>query len=521
MIAFEAEHGADAERLDYNSQCMARARREGRTVVARRLGFTDFFVPVGADGVIATGPIANGRPTSVTLLARWRTLTGRRGELSDPEFSHYVTATLKTLTLDGKGLARYRKLVETFASLLERSTPAEHLYARMRSLGSKLGAARLAERTWQIAAAMIDERSGRIWRSPVRAMELSTVGIRRYPARLGVGLFVDRRPGSDPVAELLRRDEFQRACVLLCQREGDALCGRIGDYGVALLSSDHASQHLLDRATALARDRFGLVLHSGRGSRGEPLDQQFVRANAVAESALAKQGRPTKALLSQLGRELVAVLDNDAQSLPARFDQYLNALALHTAHRLEPARTHLEAVFDAMAGAALGGEILDRRSLQDATEALERRSREATTLGDLFTVYRRVIADLAGLIANPRTAARDRSIARAEEYMRRHCAKALTLAGVARIAGYEPTYFSKLFHRKQGATFESYLLHLRVERARQLLSGTKLPLERVAVIAGFRSRAFFHRAFKRVTRETPAAYRDRIRTAGATMIVDT
>jgi transcriptional regulator GlxA family with amidase domain len=52
-------------------------------------------------------------------------------------------------------------------------------------------------------------------------------------------------------------------------------------------------------------------------------------------------------------------------------------------------------------------------------------------------------------------------------------------------------------------------MRLRVERAKQLLSGTQLGLQRVAQLAGFSTRHHFGHMFKSRTGETPGAYRAR------------
>jgi YesN/AraC family two-component response regulator len=105
---------------------------------------------------------------------------------------------------------------------------------------------------------------------------------------------------------------------------------------------------------------------------------------------------------------------------------------------------------------------------------------------------------------------RDRSLERAEEYMRRHYAESLTLARVAKECGFTPNYFSELFHKKMGTTFEQHLIALRVERARQLLSSTELKLARIAELVGCSTREYLGRMFKRATGETPIAYRQRV-----------
>lgn len=81
------------------------------------------------------------------------------------------------------------------------------------------------------------------------------------------------------------------------------------------------------------------------------------------------------------------------------------------------------------------------------------------------------------------------------------------MSDCARMAGMHPTYFSEKFHQQTGATFTSFLATLRVEKARQLLHYTGLPISEVAFASGFRSLSQFNRVFKKITGQAPSAER--------------
>src|SRR5262245_20015121 len=88
---FEIEHGKDAERSGYNSECREQALAERRIVRGKFRGYTDLFVPLFLRGepvaVLVVGPVATERPTAVRALELWREISGRQGHPSDPEFS--------------------------------------------------------------------------------------------------------------------------------------------------------------------------------------------------------------------------------------------------------------------------------------------------------------------------------------------------------------------------------------------------------------------------------------------------
>jgi AraC-like DNA-binding protein len=248
------------------------------------------------------------------------------------------------------------------------------------------------------------------------------------------------------------------------------------------------------------------------------LSEQVQAALAAAESAVsqgvrlvhATAGQPTESPLAALQRELGTRLEEKPDALPARFDRYLEAVGARCGFRLDPARAYLEAGFVRVAESLRESGALDERSLAGLTSELDRTAADAATVNELFVAYRRALGDVAEAIAKPRAPAADRSLRRAEEYMRKHYAEALSLARVARVAGFSPTYFSELFRKRQGITFERHLVSLRIERAKQLLSGTGLNLERVARLSGLSTRTYLGRVFKRFAGETPMQYRRRV-----------
>jgi AraC-like DNA-binding protein len=532
---FEAEHGIEWERHRYNERCLAEARSSRATVVATHAGLNDLFVPIcaggRADAVLVTGPVATARPTSTDILERWRVITGRQGHPSDPEFLHYVDATLRTLTLEGKQLASFRRLAECLALLISGQGDANAIYdGEIEALRKELAPPRLVDRVWEIGRALVDDRTSRSWASPMRASRLADVGLPRFPEQVVVGLFVDRHKDGEPVEAILRRNAFQRACVGLSRASGHAASGQIGGHGVTFVASSQGSpartrrflDDLSDRASSLARRRFGLELYLGIGTPTASLCDQYQAALAAAESALSggvkradAGGKASADALEPFWHKLPFLLAESPAALATHFDRYLEAIAAHSGHRLDLARAQLEGASAPLFAAVASTDALDVKSATSLRTSLRGAAGEANTLSELFAAYRSTMRDLAGAMVAPRPAARDRSLRRAEQYVQRHYAERCTLGEVARVCGFEPTLFSRLFHAKHHITFRSYLMRQRVERGRQLLSSTSLNLQRVAQLSGLSTRYYLGRVFKRVTGETPIAYRRRTRLAGS------
>jgi two-component system response regulator YesN len=94
------------------------------------------------------------------------------------------------------------------------------------------------------------------------------------------------------------------------------------------------------------------------------------------------------------------------------------------------------------------------------------------------------------------------------QYINQHYSEHLTLDQVAAVAALSPAYLSGLFKAEVGQTFTEYVVQLRLERARQLLRQTDLPLADIAQMVGFDTQQYFNRVFKQKTGTTPLQYRN-------------
>jgi AraC-like DNA-binding protein len=530
VTGFELAHGKGTDRNLYNERCFVRVYRERKTVHGKHAGFHDFYVPIAAHGtvhaVLATGPFSISRPTSSEILERWHWLTGRHPHPSDPEFSHYLEVTLDTLVLEGEQLGRYQRLLECFAKLSAGLGDARALASEAGALRAKLEQARYVDWMWSQARTMVDERTRRVWLSEHKANDLTSLGVDELPEHVLVGLLAGHPEQADPLGEVLGRDAFQRAAVDIARRSA-AICGRVGDHGVMFLVGPHGSvararrvlARLGEEATTMARRRFGFSLHLGvsAASGSQPITVRYEEALAAAERALS-QGAPlvhaepgahrVASPIGDLREELGAASEERPKALISRFERYIEAVTAYCGYRPEPIRWHLEAGFERAAQALQRTGALEEKGHRDLFDALDRSARDATTVSELVGAYRRAISDLVEAAEKPVVAARDRSLRRALAFIQQHVSEPLSLTQVSRVAGFAPRHFSRLFKQRERMTFEHHVRQLRVERAKDLLAGTDLSVERVGQLSGFSLRPYFQRVFKQITRMTPNEFRN-------------
>lgn len=96
---------------------------------------------------------------------------------------------------------------------------------------------------------------------------------------------------------------------------------------------------------------------------------------------------------------------------------------------------------------------------------------------------------------------------RAKRFIERHAFEKLTVAHVAAEVGLSPFTLLRQFRAATGSTPYAYLLTLRLEQAKRLLSTSRAPIECVANAVGFDDLAHFSRWFRIRTGQSATAYR--------------
>jgi AraC family transcriptional regulator len=90
-----------------------------------------------------------------------------------------------------------------------------------------------------------------------------------------------------------------------------------------------------------------------------------------------------------------------------------------------------------------------------------------------------------------------RQVQQVRDFIHDHYRTNLRLSDLAAVAGLSPAHFARQFKQATGLSPHQYLIHYRVERARDLLMGGVLSVAQAAQVVGFADQSHLTRHFKR------------------------
>lgn len=95
------------------------------------------------------------------------------------------------------------------------------------------------------------------------------------------------------------------------------------------------------------------------------------------------------------------------------------------------------------------------------------------------------------------------------QFMKGHLREPLTVATLASLVNLSRSHYTTLFRRVTGYAPLSYLNHLRMQRAVQLLNTTELSIKQISEQLGFSDQFYFSRAFSKMHNHSPSEHRRR------------
>lgn len=99
-------------------------------------------------------------------------------------------------------------------------------------------------------------------------------------------------------------------------------------------------------------------------------------------------------------------------------------------------------------------------------------------------------------------------IQHALEYIDKNLNENTNLEKIAGICNLSSCYFSKLFKKEVGMNFVAYVNNLKINKAKEVLKSTDIPILNIALDLGFEDCGYFIRVFKKIEGVTPKKYRN-------------
>lgn len=92
-------------------------------------------------------------------------------------------------------------------------------------------------------------------------------------------------------------------------------------------------------------------------------------------------------------------------------------------------------------------------------------------------------------------------------YIKHNYMNNIKLETIAPLFGYNSSYLGKIFSKKMGVNFNSYIDSVRIEKSKELLENGTLKVYEIAEQVGYQNVDYFHMKFKKYMQMSPAEYR--------------
>jgi AraC family transcriptional regulator len=97
---------------------------------------------------------------------------------------------------------------------------------------------------------------------------------------------------------------------------------------------------------------------------------------------------------------------------------------------------------------------------------------------------------------------------RVTEFINDNLEQDLTLTEIATVADLSHFHFARSFRRTLGVTPQQYIANRRIEKAKDLLSHSNLPIVEIGLQTGFKNQSHFTTLFRKLTSFTPKVWRE-------------
>lgn len=128
---------------------------------------------------------------------------------------------------------------------------------------------------------------------------------------------------------------------------------------------------------------------------------------------------------------------------------------------------------------------------------------------EIFEYRKRSLYDFAKLVVEEREKrANSRYTEQCKEYIRKYYHQKICIPDIAEALGVSESRLSRIFKKETGESIQKYSMHMRIERAENLLKYSEASLTEISEYLCFSSQSHFGKVFKVYKNMTPKQYRD-------------
>lgn len=536
---FEIHFGRQAERDTYYLECLDAASEAGGPVVCELFGWGDIFCPLSSDEkgdtFLYAGQFLREVPTWNFLADRWRELSSHDPAGADPDFVRFARMALSLPVLEDDVVDALSEFISLYASFLG-VQDEETIHAQVDELNG-----RVFDRLWPIDDWVRLAISSEKFQLTPWGLEgeladwmKTGMGISRLPTTAMALMPLDP-PNStlDPTQLLIRNAEIQRACVAFARNLTETAATPLQDYGVSIITSvkkgksaARARVELRERALAFqdfVRGQFHVSSVVGIGGSNPPggrlheshrdavlalhmcvqLDQSTLFHDEHDEGERFAYSALHKAALSLID----AFVRENPGEIKLASDRYVRLVLMYAQERIEIVRGQLLAMLFQILDAIQRRHPMNEHARDQFAQEVAKDLEGAHALAQIIEGFKGALQRMSFVSSRVLEGPKLMRIEAILNHLRENFAEELRLPEVARRAGMSVPAFSRAFKQATGTSFLAYLRVVRVEHAKRLLTSTQLTTEQIAQACGFQSQHHLIRSFKKVTNQTPGAYR--------------
>ena len=537
---FEIHFGKELFRDAYYLASLEEACQKDEVICKELFGFWDLFYCIDGASEVKTflyaGQFCRDYPDWSYLAEQWKKLSGKDAASADSDFVQFVRMSLSLPVIEEPLLHAMKEFIQLYGSFLV-GHGNMGVQDRIDELNRDFFTKYWPIEDWIDSVLSTNKFRVTPWYYEGKLTEWMKegMGISRMPTRaLAIMPLDSRRDCLDPVQTLVRNARIQRECISFVRTLPNTAATRLGDYGVSIITSTSKGnknkacarlelRELAQKLQGFLHDKMKVRSVVGIGS-AMPAGSQLSESHREAVLSLhmciqlekdvlfydehGEKSELRYVELQKSAEEVIAAFDRQNNTgIKLASDEYVQLVLRYANERIEVVRSQfLSLLFQLLSSVQrrypMRPDVRDRFA-QEVGNPLE----NANSLYAVIESFKMAMQLLNFVASRAWHGPEVMRIEATLQYLKENYVENLQLPEVAKRAGFSVAAFSRVFKKATGTSFLAFLRAIRVDQAKKLLITTPMTTEQIAQGCGFHSQHHLIRSFKKVTSQTPGAFR--------------